>query len=59
MKIFVLYILRDYAEAIYMSKYKDACETEKQRLIKNGVCCYMWIEEYDFSVCNSFELEQD
>lgn len=59
MKIFILYILGDYAQAIYMSKYKDACEAEKRRLIKNGISRSMWIEEYDFSRHNSFELESD
>jgi hypothetical protein len=59
MKVFILYILGDYAQAIYMSKYKNACETEKQRLMKNGVVRPMWIEEYDFSKHNSFELESD
>ena len=48
MKVFILYILGDYAQAIYMSKYKDACEEESQRIIKNGVVRSMWIEEYDF-----------
>jgi hypothetical protein len=42
-----------------MSKYKNACEAEKQRLMKNGVVRPMWIEEYDFSKHNSFELESD
>lgn len=59
MKIFILYILGDYSQAIYMSKYKDACEAEKQKLIKNGISRSMWIEEYDFSRHNSFELETD
>ena len=59
MKVFILYILGDYAQAIYMSKYKDACERERQRLIKNGITRRMWIEEYDFSKYNSFELESD
>jgi hypothetical protein len=59
MKVFVLYILGDYAQAIFMSKYKDACEVEKQKLIENGVFYSMWIEEYDFSRHNSFELECD
>lgn len=59
MKIFILYILGDYAQAIFMSRYKDACEAEKQKLIKNGISRSMWIEEYDFSRHNSFELESD
>lgn len=59
MKIFVLYILGDYAQAIYMSKYKKACEAERQRITKNGISRPMWIEEYDFSRYNSFELESD
>ncbi len=59
MKVFILYILGDYAQAIYMSKYKDACERERQRLTKNGITRRMWIEEYDFSKYNSFELESD
>lgn len=59
MKVFILYILGDYAQAIYMSKYKNACEAERQRLIENGVSRSMWIEEYDLSKHNSFELESD
>ena len=59
MKVFILYILGDYAQAIFMSKYKDACEAEKKKLIKKGVSRSMWIEEYDFSRHNSFELESD
>ena len=59
MTVFILYILGDYAQAIYMSKYKNACEAERQRLMKNGVVRPMWIEEYDFSRYNSFELESD
>ena len=59
MKVFILYVLGDYAQAIFMSKYKDACEAERQKLIKNGVVRSMWIEEYDFSRYNSFELESD
>lgn len=59
MTVFILYILGDYAQAIYMSKYRNACETERQRLMKNGVVRPMWIEEYDFSRYNSFELESD
>lgn len=59
MKVFILYILGDYSQAIYMSKDKDACEAEKERLIENGVSRSMWIEEYDLSKHNSFELESD
>ena len=59
MTVFILYILGDYAQAIYMSKYRNACEAERQRLMKNGVVRPMWIEEYDFSKYNSFELESD
>ena len=59
MTVFILYILGDYAQAIYMSKYKDACEAEKRRLIKRGVSRSMWIEKYDFSIYHSFELESD
>lgn len=59
MKVFVLYLLGDYAHAVYMSKYKDDCEAERQRIINNGVTCRMYIEEYDFSRHNSFELDCD
>lgn len=59
MTVFILYILGDYTQAIYMSKYENACEAERQRLMKNGVVRPMWIEEYDFSKYNSFELESD
>lgn len=59
MKVFILYILGDYAQAIFMSKYKDACKAEMEKLVKNGVSRSMWIEEYDFSRHNSFELESD
>lgn len=59
MKVFILYILGDYAQAIYMSKYKDACEAKRRMLIKKGVSRPMWIEKYDFSINHSFELESD
>jgi hypothetical protein len=59
MKVFVLYVLNDYSHAVYMSKYENACEMEKQKLRKKGVTCSMWIEEYDFSESNSFELDSD
>lgn len=59
MKVFILYILDDYAYAVYISKYKDACEAKKQELIENGISRSMRIEEYDFSRHNSFELECD
>ena len=59
MKVFILYILSDYSHAVYMSKYENACEMEKQKLRKNGVTRPMWIEEYDFSESNSFELNSD
>lgn len=59
MKVFILYILGDYAQAIYMSKDENACEAEMQRLTENGVVRPMWIEEYDFSKQNSFELDSD
>ena len=59
MKIFILYILSDYSTAIYMSKNKSDCEAEKKRLIKKGITCRMWIQSYDFSKQDSFELHCD
>lgn len=59
MKIFVLYVLYDYAQAMYMSKNKKNCKAEKQRLADLGINGKMWIKEYDFSNQDSFELDCD
>lgn len=59
MKIFVLYVLYDYAQAMYMSKNKKDCEVEKQRLADLGISRKMWVKEYDFSNQDSFELDCD
>ena len=59
MKVYVLYILSDYAHAIYMSINEEACEREMEACKKRGAKRPMWIEEYDFSKYNSFELESD
>ena len=58
MKVYVLYILSDYATAVFMSINKKLCEQEKTRLAKT-VKRSMWIEEYDFSVQKSFDLDCD
>jgi hypothetical protein len=58
MKVYVLYVLDDYATAIFMSIDKKLCEQEKKRLEKT-VKHSMWIEDYDFSAQKSFELNCD
>ena len=58
MKVYVLYILDDYATAIFMSIDKKLCEQEKKRLEKT-VKRSMWIKDYDFSTQKSFELDCD
>lgn len=59
MKIFVLYALFDYSQAMYRSKNKKDCEVEQQRLTDLGISHKMWIKEYDFSNQDSFELDCD
>ena len=56
MKVYILYILSDYAHAIFMSKDRKDCELIQQTLLtkKNT-----WIEEYDFSKQSCFDLDCD
>ena len=56
MKIYVLYVMSDYAHAIYISTERVLCEKEKKACAKRGVKRSMWIEEYDFSKGKGFEL---
>lgn len=59
MKVYVLYILGDYAHAVYISTEKHLCEREMAECAKRGVRRAMWIEEYDFSKAKEFELDCD
>lgn len=59
MKVYVLYILSDYAHAVHISTEKHLCEREMVECAKRGVRCPMWIEEYDFSKAKEFELDSD
>lgn len=59
MKVYVLYILGDYAHAVYISTEKHLCEQEMAKCTERGVRRAMWIEEYDFSKAKEFELEND
>ena len=59
MKIYVLYIMSDYAHAIYMSIKKQMCEKEMEDYRKRGGRCNAWIEEYDFSKARGYELNCD
>lgn len=59
MKVYVLYILSDYAHAIYMSVNEKACEREMEACRKRGAKRNMWIEEYDFSKEEEYELDCD
>lgn len=59
MKVYVLYILSDYAHAIYMSINEEACERKMEACRKRGAKRLMWIEEYDFSKEEEYELDCD
>lgn len=56
MKVYVLYISGDYASAIHMSTKKKLCEKELIE-VKKRTNCSLWIEEYDFSKDDEYELE--
>lgn len=59
MKIYVMYVLSDYAHAVYVSTKKQLCEQEIREYIKRGGDRPTWIEEYDFSKAEAFELDCD
>ena len=59
MKVYVLYILSDYAQAVHISTEKHLCEREMKECAKRGCGRAMWIEEYDFSKAKEFELDCD
>ena len=54
MKVYILYILNDYAHAICMSKDRKDCELVQQALLTNRKT---YIEEYDFSKQSCFDLD--
>lgn len=59
MRVYVLYILSDYAHAVHISIEKHLCEREMAKYAKYEVRRTMWIEEYDFSKAKEFELDSD
>ena len=59
MKVYVLYVLSDYAHAIHMSINENSCKREMEACRKRGVNRPMWIEEYDFSEREEYELDCD
>lgn len=59
MKVYVLYVLSDYACAVHISTEKYLCEREIAKCTKQGVTRPMWIEEYDFSKAKEFDLDGD
>jgi hypothetical protein len=59
MKVYVLYILSDYAHAVHMSIKKQMCERELADYRKRGGSCHAWIEEYDFAEAEEYELDCD
>lgn len=59
MKIYVLYVMSDYAHAIFISTDKQLCEQEMKQCKKRGVKYPMYIKEYDFSNTKSFDLDCD
>lgn len=56
MKVYVVYVLSDYATAVFMSVDKKLCEKERNE-VANRTGYHTWIEEYDFSTQKSFELD--
>ena len=59
MKVYVLYILSDYAHAVHMSTERHLCEREMKECERRGVRRAMWIEEYDFSKSKEYDLDCD
>ena len=59
MKVYVLYVMSDYAHAIYISTEKQLCEQEMAQCRKRGVKRSMYIKEYNFSNTKSFDLDCD
>ena len=57
MKVYVLYILSDYAHAVYISTEKHLCKQAMAEYAKIETRRTMWIEEYDFSKAKAFELD--
>ena len=57
MKVYVLYVLADYAVPYYMSIDKRLCEQARLKYIQNTRNTDAWIEEYDFSQEKGFELD--
>lgn len=55
MKVYIVYVSSDYSTAVFMSTDKNKAEKEMEKLKNKGIKTY--IENYDFSVSKSFELD--
>lgn len=58
MKVYVVYVLSDWATAVFMSTNKKESE-RKRKFIAKQTGYKAWIAEYDFASQQSFELECD
>lgn len=59
MKVYIVYIMSDYATAVYMGTNKKRCEQEAENLSKRANGCQVWVEEYILTENSFFELESD
>ena len=57
MLMYVVYVLSDYACAVFMTTDKAKAQKQMRKLKDRGLTSY--IERYDFSVSDNFELECD
>lgn len=57
MKIYIVYVLADYATAVFMTTDKSQAQEEMRKLKNRNLKAY--IESYDFSISKSFDLDCD
>ena len=56
MRIYVVYVLCDYATAVYMSTNKKLAQKELEAIKKNGRR-EVWIKSYDLTGNNGVDLD--
>lgn len=57
MKVYVVYVLGDYAHAVFMSTDKAKAQDKMKKLRNRNITTY--IRSYDFSTSKSFDLDCD
>ena len=56
MKVYVVYVIDDYATAVFMTTNKRKAKEEK-KAVADRTGHRAWIEEYDFANQDNFDLE--